>query len=468
MRGVVVAFLSLSRHREHRVKMSGFATVDAVEKVGYGFPLSSNLLKTNVDEGEAERLAKETYPVAPIEAWGLMEKFLEIKASSGSDVEKALYKDKDVPWLMTRLMTKRPMVFMNANDSWVLRDGTSGAGGWESVGTDAEKAPLVLADYISYDEVALSALGGASAETFVINRGDRYNGGERTEDHCQKAIYLGLVGTRFERQDVMEWRHMIIDDRQKDDPLSRAWAAFYGLEDGFPTLADVHKSVVVKDNDDDDDAPKEENDDDDAGNEANDDKTPPRKFIPIHRNRYLDGDVYQKRITMTARVFLKDANDRAKVRKTTAYAHIVGLGLGVWQLHAAQADLFVAAIIDLLPSLDLAYVDDIDFSWILPTAKRRANPDDGRPATVVTKDGSTVSLHYSKRDPFAKLDDDDDQKLVVAMFAWDANSYPGNEYWLGSLAGSGDPAAAACSAVGELFNPDINGAALDGHRTRWY
>ena len=45
---------------------------------------------------------------------------------------------------------------------------------------------------------------------------------------------------------------------------------------------------------------------------------------------------------------------------------------------------------------------------------------------------------------------------MVALFAWDGNSYVGNEYWAGLLDASGDPAAASCSFIPELLNPDIN------------
>ena len=43
---------------------------------------------------------------------------------------------------------------------------------------------------------------------------------------------------------------------------------------------------------------------------------------------------------------------------------------------------------------------------------------------------------------------------MVAQYAWDGNAFPGNEYWLGMLTASGDPAAACCSNVPELQGGD--------------
>lgn len=57
--------------------------------------------------------------------------------------------------------------------------------------------------------------------------------------------------------------------------------------------------------------------------------------------------------------------------------------------------------------------------------------------------------------------------ISIAGFAWDGNSYPGNEYWSGNY-GSFDPKAVYCSLLGQFQNPEVNVKMADPERIRIY
>ena len=56
--------------------------------------------------------------------------------------------------------------------------------------------------------------------------------------------------------------------------------------------------------------------------------------------------------------------------------------------------------------------------------------------------GNQIEVRCDSRNPAQILQGRDTGLRVVYQFAGDSNAYPGNEFWLGELSSSGDPAAA--------------------------
>jgi hypothetical protein len=398
--------------------------------------------------GEVEEHAAGVRPILHGRVPALLSEFLALKRELGSPAEQALYEGMGVVDLVSRLLAQRPLAFLGAGDSYLLRDGTRGSGGFDAIGTPEERSPLLLDDLLSYDEMALSALLGVSVPTHFINAGSR---GNRAAPGAPgsfepRGIYVGLVGARFERPERMEWRHMLVTPEQNTagkgygadaDParpetrLLRAWARFYGLET-LPLFAEAEA--------------------DRSG-----------RFLRLGEGAYLDGGVYRERLRISVEAFLLEANGRAGDAGTRAYAHAVGLGLGVWAIDPRQTEIMVEVYAEVLRRHSLPYLADLDFSWFAG-ARRCGGAGDGE---LFSEEGNAVRIHFSRRDPAAPLSGADAGKLLVATYAWDSNAFPGNEYWLGSLSASGDPAAACCSTLPELQNPDVNPRVSGAHAMLW-
>lgn len=417
----------------------------------HDFQTKNNLMKnfatTAELQAEVVEHAKETAPLLHSRIWSFIPKMIEHKKLHGSSVEKLLYAKMDPVQFVNRLIEKRPLAFETAFDISLGRDNKNRYGGFELIGTDGElQDGLCLDHYQSYFEMSLAAFISFFVPTHFINNGNRYNKGYigSTDTYESKGIYVGMVGARFERPGLMEWAHMIVCPEQNttkngygkladiENPRTaelRIWAELYQSRVDnqyvFPTYQ-----------------------------EASLDKT--GRYVPIKmgysKTIFLDTFVYRERMKFIVESFLLESNERARQSIKKGYLHVVGLGLGAWKLHDCQAEILVDVYAKLLKAHRLDHISDIDFSWFGGVKTCGGVFDEG----LFDSQGHLIKIHFSKREPAAKLNGIDEGKLLIAQYAWDSNAYPGNEYWMGHLTASGDPAAACCSMIPELQNPEIN------------
>ncbi|XP_026730312.1 uncharacterized protein LOC113495662 isoform X1 [Trichoplusia ni] len=477
------------------------------------FPIETVRLEKLKVRRPIEKLKKNivsTYPLIHERVLLLMTHFLIYKREFGSAIEKEFYKDMSVPDLIDRILKKRAITFMGPADTYMLISGEEGSmldglspqerkvmraqhfrsvEGWQSVGTMNQRAPLLLENCLSYDEMKISAMVFVSGHTECINNGHRNNKGVVSEEEAEKdAVIIGAIGPRFERLFRMDFEDILITEEQNVPQNG------YGEEVTPTTCLNVLKTTYVRNNQ----SAKhmwrqmwsefyqvhsytyEELTSYVNVQNKEDDLKHIDRYVKLAKNDYIfDNEVYYKRISIIAETVLLEAEARARVAGRDAYLNVIGCGLGVWKVSPHQADVYVLTFVErvryLLRRDMLHHVTDVNFAYITPSQtilalfKNTTCSDEDTEHKVFfeskrhPRGGITVQL--KKREPSAKLEGDDAGKLLVMTYPWDGNAHPGNEFWLGSLSGSGDPAAACSTQVSELHNAHIN-TYLRAHATR--
>lgn len=417
------------------------------------FPTHYNLIKnlatTAQLQAEVAEHARNTRLVLPPRINSFIPKFLAYKKQYGTKIEQELYQEMGEIEFLNRLVKKRPLVFTTKHDIYWLRNGATGGGGFELIGTEEEYGDLLLRDYQSYFEMSLSAFISSFVPTHFINEGSRQNQGIPAPDgsYEPKGIYVGMVGARFEKPGFMEWAHMVVDKKQNiaahgygsfADPNNsktielRLWAELYNSRVGeiyaFPDYEEAKNDLSGR-------------------------------YLSFKQDTFLDTLVYRERLRLMIESFLLESNERAQRQGKKAYLHVVGLGLGVWLVHPKQADLMLDVYASILKQYSFTSIADIHFSWFDSSQKCGGISDQ----EIFDSQGTPIKIHFSKRNPAEKLKGEDQGKLLIAQYPWDSNAYPGNEYWVGSLTESGDPAAACSSTISELQNPQINPYVIFSH-----
>lgn len=376
----------------------------------------------------------------------VIDAFLEWKRSddarAGSATSRAFFK-RNVPSsdeFLIRLVRDRPLAFLTRHDKSLLRNGIGLAGDqFVKIGTEAEDASVALADYIGYDEMLFSALLTVSSYVAFINDGARDNCARPGADGSFQAdgVCIGAVGARFERDDLMESLFVLIDPRRSTEangygaranaggqhaPLCRLFAPLFNVPH-FPTW-----------------------------DEASADKS--GRFVALRTGRLFDTVAYAARIRLTIDTILLEANSRAQEHGSgdkVAHVRVCGFGLGVWAAaKALQSRIFVEQVEQSVASHSLRRVGTICMMYF-DDAAQSERVHDG--ATLVDRKGHRVRVAFGNVNQAAPVAANE---LLVTTFAWDGNSFVGNEFWLGMLGASGDPAAACCSTIPEIQNPHIN------------
>lgn len=362
-----------------------------------------------IREEDADKYVKSTRIIVSPAAEDIALRYLAYTKVNGNKTQKGVYDrlDWNLDKFLVRLIEKRPLCFFGNTDTTVLRDGKylgSATEKWDRVGTDNESRDITMEEYLSYDEMMVSSLIGMSGYTPYLNDGGRHNRGVLSTGQQKEGVQVGIVGARFEREGKMDSVYYDVDyTKSKHQQPQQQRKGFFSSVFPGETFEERYKA----------------------------------------------------RMRVTVDTLLIESELRGTEAQKKVHVYVVGLGLGVWRVHPDQSRWFIEVFTQALPDLRIKHIEVLEFAYIDADSTTRQN-------LYAAANFSKTQCLFSKRNPSEKLADP--ELLLITSYAWDANSYPGNEFYLGMLSASGDPAAACSTAISETHNPEVNVRMLESIR----
>ena len=359
------------------------------------------------------RSAKSIEPIFSLATARRTEEEFKSRQQSTDPIKKKVFENMKMDNYLKRIYVDRPLMTYTGNGSRVFcavkdtktnkyvynQDGFQALAG---VGTEHQEHPYTLSAVLDTEEINLASYYGIKISTPFINTGERGKCFNKMSEHGTYEPYgtlIGVVGACYEKPGYLDC--LQLQDSNADIQIT-------------PANADARVDQRLY-------------------------------------GKWFSPERYKDRISDPITNFLLTS---ATGPDRSAYAHVMGLGLGAWLLFKGQTQikLMLEVYKEILsnPKYDFSAIDTIDFSWFNATEETQKE--------VGLVHGSTfngIKILFTKRNISDPLIGNDKGKNLFIMVAWDGSAYFGNEFY-NRIPGTSDPDSCFASLGASLANPQVN------------
>lgn len=364
--------------------------------------------------------------------------------------------------LIQRFLTKRPLVFLGTDD--VTRDRLFKD---DIITTNGIKE--TVQNYIMYDECIISALIGVSNETYTL-RTNPFEGGYykdnlnnfKEDNRHKKVILVGQCGARFERKDSMESTYINSSSIDSNSGIQRI-------------MLDEMEKVL---NDSDNMYLKQQ-----YKVLFNKIKNPKKlDTVPTNLDNPNDNNTIQimRYLQRLALIYIPYILNSLKYYKTDSnlYCRVTGIGGGEWLPNWLGDRTNTLSYGLLITLINMFIYEKFSLKKNYPNfnielyigndiyKENESNMETIHNLIASSEKSNQIKIINQYQVSIFDKTTHSENDCIVCQYAWDGNSFPGNEYWYGND-GSADPAFISATALAEIQNPILNPFFVNGYITKF-